>query len=71
MTDLPPRPEDRLLGFDETTPVCPCMRWAWPDAREAIRTNAQHHPACDGTGQRKDAPLPPGTIVHIGPVKEI
>lgn len=51
---LPPRPEDGLLGFDDTTPMCPCMRWAWPDVREAIRTGAKHHPDCDGTGNRKD-----------------
>lgn len=33
---------------------CPCLTWAIADMRTAHDYGREHHPACDGTGQRKD-----------------
>lgn len=35
---------------------CPCRMWAIADIRNAHDLGHEHHPACDGTGQRKDQP---------------
>lgn len=45
-----------LSGELRATPptACACYTWAIPDARTADWYGRQHHPACDGTGHRKD-----------------
>jgi hypothetical protein len=42
---------------------CPCRNWAVHDIRASNNWGIEHHPACDGTGQRKDQPI--GDIAAI------